>query len=69
MSRILSDRTRRNAIADLRDIADRRDNFNICDSDRARDSRTLRWIADDLENQRSGDLKNEQLDLLDEVNQ
>jgi hypothetical protein len=47
----LRDHERRNAITDLRDIADRLRNtdVNLRDSDRVRDGRTLDRIADGLE--------------------
>jgi hypothetical protein len=65
MTLILHDRTRRNAVIDLRDIAARLSNtdVNLRDTDRIRDARTINWIVDAIENQRSGDLETEQFDL------
>jgi hypothetical protein len=50
MKHFWSDRKRRDWIEDLRDISARIGDVgtNLSDSDRIRDSRTLKWIADSL---------------------
>jgi hypothetical protein len=65
MTLILRDRTRRNAVIDLGDIAARLGNIdvNLRDTDRIRDARTINWIVDAIKNKRSGDLETEQFDF------